>query len=81
MTLIEIPDAYVRRAGVGVIMTERGTNRIACIASCAVDDDHNVSIDHRAHARMLRGDLPWLYCCGEPMIVISRGVPIDEVKA
>ena len=78
---VVIPQEYVPRSRGTLVMTDKGTSRIECFASCVVDDDHNVHIDRQALVRMLYGGLPWLRCCGEPVIVISRGVPVDEVQA
>jgi hypothetical protein len=62
-------------------MTDWGTDRVAAIAMCVVNDDHSHVIARDALVHMMFGMLPWLECCGERVIVITRAVPIPEVKA
>lgn len=70
-----------QRPETDVVMSDQGTSRIRIVGICMVNDAHGFAIDRRALVHMMFGCLPWVHCCGQPIIVVTRAVPIVEVKA
>lgn len=79
--VVTVPEEYAGTDAGDVVMGDTQTSRIASVAICVVDDAHSYVIARDALVHMMFGVLPWLQCCGDRVLVVTRAVPITEVKA